>query len=222
MATLGTVLSVATLRNGPAEDAACLAHLAMLQPGSPAAAATIATTTATAATHLSLRCGAVQVRWERHTEFYSFTFITDVGPTGLDRWLDTLPAGWLAALPGEMIAATQIALLPCPGEPPHVRSVAPAFGAQRDALSGVRPLSEFLDRRAGFQLRLQQTVEALSVLAMTHYGVGLGAYLLKPLAKAASINKSLVTMIAVPVIGLVVVLNLRRLRRRLVREPTSG
>ena len=134
-----------------------------------------------------------------------------------------------------MIAATQIALLPCPGEPPHVRSVAPAFGAQRDALSGDRPraepaprrlqpLSEFLDRRAGFQLRLQQTVEALSVLAMTYYGVGVGvgAYLLKPLAKAASINKSLVTKIAVAVIGLVVVLNVRRMRRRLVREHTSG
>ena len=132
-----------------------------------------------------------------------------------------------------MIAATQIALLPCPGEPPHGRSVALAFGTQRDALSGVRPraepasrrlqpLSEFLDRRTGFQLRLQQTVEALSVLAMTYYGVGVGAYLLKPLAKAASINKSLVTKIAVAVIGLVVVLNVRRMRRRLVREHTSG
>ena len=100
VATPGALLSVATLRNGPAEDAACLAHLALPQPGAPAAAATIATTTATAATHLSLRCRAVRVRWERHTEFYSFTFITDAGSTELDRWLDTLPAGWLAALPG--------------------------------------------------------------------------------------------------------------------------
>ena len=132
-----------------------------------------------------------------------------------------------------MIAATQITRRPCPGEPPHVRSVALAFGTQRDALSGVRPraepaprrlqpVSEFLDRRAGSQLRLQQTVEGLSAIAMTYYGVGLGAYLLKPLAKAAGINESLVTMIPVPVIGLVVLLNLRRLRRRLVREHTSG
>ena len=111
MATPGALLSVATLRNGPAEDAACLAHLALPQPGAPAAAAT----TATAATHFSLRCGAVRVRWDRHTEFYSVTFITGAGPTELDRWLDTLPAGWLAALPGPMIAATQIAPLPCPG-----------------------------------------------------------------------------------------------------------
>ena len=114
-----------------------------------------------------------------------------------------------------------------------MRSVAPTFGAQRDALSGDRPraepaprrlqpLSEFLNRRAGLQLRLQQTVAGLSVIAMTYYGVGLSAYPLKPLAQAASISKSLVTMIAVPVIGLMVVLNLRRLCRRLVREPTSG
>ena len=114
-----------------------------------------------------------------------------------------------------------------------MRSVAPAFGAQRDALSGDRPraepaprrlqpLSEFLDRRSSSQLRLQQTVEGLSVIAMTYYGVGLSAYLLKPLAEAAGINESLVTMLAVPVIGLVVVLNVRRLRRRLVREHTSS
>ena len=29
-----------------------------------------------------------------------------------------------------MTAATQIALPPCPGEPPHGRSVAPAFGSE--------------------------------------------------------------------------------------------
>ncbi len=404
VATPGAVLSVATLRSGSAEDEACLAHLALLQPDAPAAT----TPSAFTATHLSVRRGAVRVRWERHTEFYSFTFITDTGPTELSgcldtQWLDTLPAGWLAALPGPMIAATQIALLPCPGEPPHVRSVAPVFGSEvlvgnrvadgaatvvtdlrsvngvtrflvfdhslnrrragrtaqrlieldtyrmmallslpvaskrmselaaeekqlaslmnrfrtasdgdepllaeltdlaarvehamanhgsrfaatqayrgivdrrlaelRELLvPGLQPLSEFLDRRfrpamdscaaasarqvqlseriaraaqllqtraevererqnqallasmdrrAGFQLRLQQTVEGLSVIAMTYYGVGLAAYSLKPLAKASGINESLVTMIAVPVIGLVVLITMRRLRSRLVRE----
>ncbi len=402
--TPGAVFSVATLRSGPAEDAACLAHLAQLQPGTPAAAA--------GATHLSLHCGAVRVRWERHTEFYSFTFVSDSGPAELEgcldlHWLDALPAGWLAALPGPMIAATQIALLPSPGEPPHVRSVAPVFGsealvgnrvadgaatvvtdlrsvqgvtrfvvfdhalnrrragriaqrlieldtyrmmallslpvasqrmaelaAEEEQLAslmnrfrattggdepllaeltdlaarvehamahhgsrfsatqayrgivdrrlaemrerpvpGLQPLSEFLDRRfrpamescaaasarqaqlseriaraaqllqtraevererqnqallasmdrrAGFQLRLQQTVEGLSVIAMTYYGVGLGAYLLKPLAKAAGINEALVTMIAVPVIGLAVLFNVRRVRRHLMREHSQG
>jgi uncharacterized membrane-anchored protein len=401
VATPGVVLSIATLRSGDAEDARCLALLARLTPGAVPAAL--------GSTHLSVRCRDLRVRWERHTEFYSFSFVADTGAVDLagcfdQAWLGALPPGWLAELPGPMIAATQIALLPCPGEPPHVRSVAPVFGsellvgnriadgaatvvtdlravdgvtrflvfdhalnrrragriaqrlieldtyrmmallslpvasrrmselgAEEDALAslmdrfraaadgddrllaeltdlaasvehamanhgsrfsatqayrgivdrrlaelreiavpGLQPLSEFLDRRfrpamdscaaasarqaqlseriaraaqllqtraevererqnqallasmdkrQGMQLRLQETVEGLSVIAMTYYGVGLGAYLLKPLAKALGANESLVTMAAVPVIGLLVLVNVRRLRRRLAVEP---
>ena len=58
-----------------------------------------------------------------------------------------------------------------------------------------------LDRRQGMQLRLQETVEGLSVIAMTYYGVGLSGYLLKPLAKAVGASESLVTLLAVPVIA---------------------
>jgi len=75
-----------------------------------------------------------------------------------------------------------------------------------------------LDRRQGMQLRLQETVEGLSVIAMTYYGVGLSGYLLKPLAKAVGASESLVTLLAVPVIGLLVLLSMRRLRKRLVEE----
>jgi len=400
VSTPGAVLSVATLRRGTDEDANCVAHLALLAPetdvGSPDP------------NHLSLRRGGLRVRWERHTEFYSFTFIADSVPAALDAcfesdWLAALPLGWLAALPGPMIAATQVLLLPCPGEPPHARSVAPVFGSEllvgsrvadaaatvvTDLLSvggvtrflnfdhalnrrhagriaqrlieldtyrmmallslpvasqrmselaaeenqlaslmdrfraatdgddrllaeltdlaarvehamakhgsrfsatrayrgivdrrltelresvvpGLQPLSEFLDRRfrpamescaaasarqaqlseriaraaqllqtrsevererqnqallasmdrrQGLQLRLQETVEGLSVIAMTYYGVGIAAYLLKPLAKALGANESLFTLLAVPLIGLAVLVNVRRLRRRLMRE----
>jgi uncharacterized membrane-anchored protein len=400
VATPGAVLSIATLRSGAAEDAHCLAHLAQLVPGENAAAPDT--------THLSLRSGAIRVRWERHTEFYGYTFIADTGPAELadsfdTGWLAALPPGWLAALPGPMIAATHIALLSCPGEPPHAREVAPVFGSEaivgnrvadgaasvvtdwrtvdgvtrflvldhalnrrragrtaqrlieidtyrmmallslpiatqrmselgaeeallaslmgrfraatdgddqllaeltelaarveqamaahgsrfsatrayRDIVErrlaelrevtvpGLQPMSEFLerrfrpamdsctaaaarqsqvseriaraaqllqtraevererqnqsllaslDRRQAMQLRLQETVEGLSVIAMTYYGVGLGGYLLEPLAKAAGVSKSLVTMIAVPVIGLIVLLSMRRLRRRIAEE----
>jgi len=75
-----------------------------------------------------------------------------------------------------------------------------------------------LDRRQGLQLRLQETVEGLSVLAMTYYGVGLAGYLLKPIAKAAGWNEALVTMLAVPVIGAIVLIGMRRLRSRLALE----
>lgn len=74
-----------------------------------------------------------------------------------------------------------------------------------------------MDKRQGLQLRLQETVEGLSVIAMTYYGVGLASYLLKPLAKAAGVNEALVTMVAVPVIGMLVLTSVRRVRRRLVR-----
>jgi uncharacterized membrane-anchored protein len=45
-------------------------------------------------------------------------------------------------------------------------------------------LLESMDRRADLQLRLQHTVEGLSVVAISYYAVSLAAYLLAPLAHA--------------------------------------
>jgi uncharacterized membrane-anchored protein len=75
-----------------------------------------------------------------------------------------------------------------------------------------------LDRRQGMQLRLQEMVEGLSVIAMTYYGVSLAAYALKPVAKALNINESWLVVAAVPVVALLVMLNLRRLRKHLTSE----
>lgn len=401
--TPSVVLSVATLRRGPEHDALSLGHLARLDARAAAEGE--------GTSHLRLQVGGVRIKWERHTEFYSYTFFADVGAADLAAsfdagWLAALPEGWLAALPGEMISATQIVLRPCPGEPPHVREVAPLFGAELivgnriaegaatvvsdlrsvggvtrflvfdhtlnrrragrtvqrlieidtyrmmallalpvagrrmaelaaeeaqlaslmerfrgaandardgdDALlhelvdlaarvehamadhgarfsatpayagivdrriqelregvvPGLQPLSEFLarrfrpamdscaataarqmqlsqrisraaqllqtrsevererqnlsllasmEKRQGLQLRLQETVEGLSVIAMTYYGVGLAAYLLKPLAKAVGASEALVTVLAVPVVGLLVLASMRRVRRRLAQ-----
>jgi len=399
LATPGRVLSVATLRTGAEQDALCLAHLAELD----AAAVGLG-----GVTHLLFAWRGLRIKWERHTEFFSFTFFAEDGPAGLapafdTDWLNVLPAGWLARLPGEMVAATQVALVACPGEPPHVREVAPLFGSElvvgnrvadgaatvvtdlralngitrflvfdhslnrrragrtaqrlveidtyrmmallslplaarrmgemgaeeaqlaslmerfrssadgdeqllaelvglaarvehaladhgarfsatraysgivdrrmaelREAVvPGLQPLSEFLerrfrpavdscaataarqaqlserisraaqllqtrsevererqnqsllaslDRRQGMQLRLQEMVEGLSVIAMTYYGVGLAAYALKPMAKALNMNESWVVVAAVPAVALLVMLNLRRLRRHLSSE----
>lgn len=65
------------------------------------------------------------------------------------------------------------------------------------------------------QLRLQEMVEGLSVIAMSYYGVGLAAYALKPLAKAAGANEAWVVGALVPVVALAVMWNLRRLRLHL-------
>lgn len=403
VATPSVSLSVATLRSGAEQDALCLAHLAELDPA--------AASGHSGATHLRLQWRGLRIKWERHTEFCTFTFFADSGPADLGAcfdtaWLDALPAGWLSRLPGQMISASQIALLPSPGEPPHAREVAPVFGselivgnriadgaatvvtdlrsvqgvtrflvfdhslnrrragrtvqrlieidtyrmmallslpvasqrmsqlgAEEEQLAslmerfrvsaggdegllnelvglaarvehaladhgarfsathaysgivnrrivelrervvpGLQPLSEFLDRRfrpamdscaataarqaqlseriaraaqllqtrselererqnqsllasmdkrQGMQLRLQETVEGLSVIAMTYYGVGLSGYVLKPLAKAVGGNEALFTLVAVPVIGVVVLWSMRRVRRRLAREEAA-
>jgi uncharacterized membrane-anchored protein len=60
-----------------------------------------------------------------------------------------------------------------------------------------------MDRRARLQLRLQQTVEGLSVIVMTYYATGLLQYLAKG-AKGLglAIDTEIVGLVSVPVIGL--------------------
>ena len=72
-----------------------------------------------------------------------------------------------------------------------------------------------MDRRSDLQLRLQNTVEGLSVVAISYYAVSLVSYLLYPLQQATGLSKGALTAIAtVPVVGLVWWM-VRRLRRRI-------
>ena len=82
-------------------------------------------------------------------------------------------------------------------------------------------LLERMDRRADLQLRLQHTVEGLSVVAISYYAVGLAGYLLGPAAYAVGVDKGLLTAGLVPVIVLAVWLGMRRIRRRL-HHPDGG
>lgn len=75
-------------------------------------------------------------------------------------------------------------------------------------------LLESMDRRAGLQLRLQHTVEGLSVVAISYYAVSLVAYLLYPVAGMAGLSKGLMTALVVPPVVLAVWLGLRRIRAR--------
>lgn len=76
-------------------------------------------------------------------------------------------------------------------------------------------LLESMDRRADLQLRLQRTVEGLSVVAISYYAVSLVAYLAAPVAKAAGWSKETLTAALVPpVVGLVWLL-VRRIRHHL-------
>jgi uncharacterized membrane-anchored protein len=78
-----------------------------------------------------------------------------------------------------------------------------------------------MDRRAKLQLRLQQTVEGLSVAAIVYYVAGLVGYLAKGLkASGLLLDIDLVVGVSVPLLAVVVLLAVRRARRRIGKaEP---
>lgn len=73
-------------------------------------------------------------------------------------------------------------------------------------------LLESMDKRSDLQLRLQRTVEGLSVVAISYYAVSLVGYLLYPATEATGLSKGMLMALAtVPVVLLVWAL-VRRLR----------
>jgi uncharacterized membrane-anchored protein len=59
-----------------------------------------------------------------------------------------------------------------------------------------------MDKRADLQLRLQHTVEGLSVVAISYYAVSLVGYLMYPVSVALGISKGLmIAAITLPVLG---------------------
>ena len=76
-----------------------------------------------------------------------------------------------------------------------------------------------MDRRARLQLRLQQTVEGLSVAAVTYYTVGLIGYLAKAgKTLGVALDPDLVMAAAVPLVALLAALGVRHIRRTVSRE----
>ena len=74
-------------------------------------------------------------------------------------------------------------------------------------------LLESMDKRADLQLRLQKTVEGLSVVAISYYAVSLVGYLAYPLAELVGMTKGALTaLITLPVVGAVWYL-VHRIRR---------
>ncbi|WP_300318320.1 DUF3422 domain-containing protein [Accumulibacter sp.] len=76
-------------------------------------------------------------------------------------------------------------------------------------------------RRAKLQLRLQETVEGLSVAAVSYYVVGLVGYAAKAVkAAGAPVNPEIVTGIAIPIVVVVAALGVRHIRQ-LVQRAAS-
>ena len=80
---------------------------------------------------------------------------------------------------------------------------------------GNQALLKSMDKRHDQQLKIAQTVEGLSIVAITYYAVGLVSYLLKALAKQPwmPFSATLLTALSVPFILLTVWLMLKRVRK---------
>lgn len=86
-----------------------------------------------------------------------------------------------------------------------------------------RDLLTSMNRRARLQLRLQQTVEGLSVAAVSYYVVGLIGYVLKGAADSGvPIDPGLGTALAVPVVIVAIWMTVRRIRRYHNDSDRSG
>jgi uncharacterized membrane-anchored protein len=72
-----------------------------------------------------------------------------------------------------------------------------------------------MDQRADLQLRLQKTVEGLSVVAISYYAVSLVGYVIYPLADMFQVTKGMLTAaITLPVV-LAVWYLVRRIRAKM-------
>jgi uncharacterized membrane-anchored protein len=80
-----------------------------------------------------------------------------------------------------------------------------------------------MDRRAKLQLRLQQTVEGLSVAAIVYYVAGVVGYLAKGLkAGGLHVEPDLVVGGVIPVVALLVLLHVRHVRHKVRQADTGG
>ncbi|PIL13708.1 hypothetical protein P775_27480 [Puniceibacterium antarcticum] len=79
-------------------------------------------------------------------------------------------------------------------------------------------LLEGMNERAEMQLRLQRTVEGLSVVAISYYAVSLSSYLLYPLAEVVALSKGLLTALVTLPVVLTVWLMIRRIHHKIEKQ----
>jgi uncharacterized membrane-anchored protein len=76
-----------------------------------------------------------------------------------------------------------------------------------------------MDKRAKLQLRLQQTVEGLSIAAISYYIVGLMSYVAKALkVMTLAINVDLFVGASIPLVIIGVWFAVRRVKKRLITD----
>ena len=83
-----------------------------------------------------------------------------------------------------------------------------------------RTLLATMNRRSRLQFRLQETVEGLSVVAISYYLVGLIKYLLDGLPlESWGLSKGALLAISIPVVLALVLWMTRRIKQRLIKQP---
>ncbi len=88
-----------------------------------------------------------------------------------------------------------------------------------DQQQSSRELLMAMNRRQGLQLKLQSTVEGLSVAAITYYVVGLIGYLVKGAQKLGwPLGTETTTAVSVPVVALLVWWSIKKLHHRIIGE----
>jgi uncharacterized membrane-anchored protein len=77
--------------------------------------------------------GGFELRWERHTEFSTYTLIRQSADHALFSAspLSLLPANWLSELPGKLISALQLELAQAPAHEPGPESIRQHFEGHR-------------------------------------------------------------------------------------------
>jgi uncharacterized membrane-anchored protein len=84
-------------------------------------------------------------------------------------------------------------------------------------------LLESMNRRAKLQLRLQQTVEGLSIAAIVYYVAGLIGYLSKGLKAAGlRVDPDLAVGVSIPLVAALAIWAVRRARRRSFRDENEA
>ena len=84
-----------------------------------------------------------------------------------------------------------------------------------------RQLLAQMDRRAALQARLQETVEGISVVAISYYAVSLLGYLLAPLTKILPLSKTMLSALLVIPVAALVWISMHRLKERLIRKSDA-
>lgn len=75
-----------------------------------------------------------------------------------------------------------------------------------------------MNRRAKLQLRLQETVEGLSVVVLTYYGSQLVQYLAKGTKELHHVSTDVITAVSIPIVAGLVAWGTHRMRRKLAAE----